>query len=95
MCAVFCPTGALQKFSDADGVTGVEHYLAECVHCGLCQDVCPAGAIVSETDVPLQQLVGGKTERYRMPAPVWWTGPDQILRKMQPQISGREVKHSY
>lgn len=95
MCAVFCPTGALQKFTEADGTTGVEHYPAECVHCGLCQDICPAHAIISETRVPVRLLVDGQTERYDMPAPAWWTGPDQILRKMRPQISGNDVRHSY
>lgn len=95
MCAVFCPTGALQKYVGENGHGGVEHYPAECVHCGLCQDICPAGAIVSSTRVPTDVLAGGKTERYPMPDPVWTTGPDQILRKMTPQIHSREVQHSY
>lgn len=95
MCAVFCPTGALQKYVGEGGHGGVEHYPAECVHCGLCQDICPAGAIVSSTRVPIDVLAGGKTERYPMPDPAWTTGPDQILRKMTPQIHSREVQHSY
>lgn len=95
MCAVFCPTGALQKYVGEGGHGGVEHYPAECVHCGLCQDICPAGAIVSSTCVPTDVLAGGKTERYPMPDPAWTTGPDQILRKMTPQIHSREVQHSY
>lgn len=95
MCAVFCPTGALQKYVGENGHGGVEHYPAECVHCGLCQDICPAGAIVSSTRVPTDVLAGGKTERYPMPDPAWTTGPDQILRKMTPQIHSREVQHSY
>ena len=95
MCAVFCPTGALQKYVGEGGHGGVEHYPAECVHCGLCQDICPAGAIVSSTRVPADVLAGGKTERYPMPDPAWTTGPDQILRKMTPQIHSREVQHSY
>lgn len=95
MCAVFCPTGALQKYVGEGGHGGVEHYPAECVHCGLCQDICPAGAIVSSTRVPTDVLAGGKTERYPMPDPAWTTGPDQILRKMTPQIHSREVQHSY
>ena len=95
MCAVFCPTGALQKYQDESGHGGVEHYPAECVHCGLCQDICPAGAIVSSTAVPAHALAAGETERYPMPDPAWKTGPDQILRKMTPQIHSREVQHSY
>lgn len=95
MCAVFCPTGALQKYVGENGHGGVEHYPAECVHCGLCQDICPAGAIVSSTCVPADALVDGKTECYPMPDPAWKTGPDQILRKMTPQIHSIEVQHSY
>ena len=95
MCAVFCPTGALQKYQDESGHGGVEHYPAECVHCGLCQDICPAGAIISSTAVPAHALAAGETERYPMPDPAWKTGPDQILRKMTPQIHSREVQHSY
>ena len=95
MCAVFCPTGALQKYVGEDGHGGVEHYPAECVHCGLCQDICPAQAITSSTVVPTSMLADGKTKRYPMPDPVWTTGPDQILRKMTPQIQSREVQHSY
>ena len=95
MCAVFCPTGALQKYVGEDGHGGVEHYPAECVHCGLCQDICPVQAITSSTAVPTSMLADGKTERYPMPDPAWTTGPDQILRKMTPQIHSREVQHSY
>lgn len=95
MCAVFCPTGALQKYVGEDGHGGVEHYPAECVHCGLCQDICPARAITSSTAVPTSMLADGKTERYPMLDPAWTTGPDQILRKMTPQIHSREVQHSY
>ena len=86
MCAVFCPTGALQKYVGEDGHGGVEHYPAECVHCGLCQDICPVQAITSSTAVPTSMLADGKTERYPTPDPAWTTGPDQILRKMTPQI---------
>ena len=95
MCAVFCPTGALQKYMGEEGHGGVEHYPAECVYCGLCQDICPAGAITSSTAVPTQVLANGETQRYPMPDPAWTTGPDQILRKMTPQIHSREVQHSY
>ncbi|WP_160943439.1 4Fe-4S binding protein [Eggerthella guodeyinii] len=95
MCTVFCPTGALARYATDAGETGVEHYVAECVHCGLCQDVCPEHAIVSSTNVSALQLARGETERCPLPDPVWRPGPDQILRRMQPQIGGNEVRHSY
>lgn len=94
MCAVFCPTGAICKFEDEEGRKGIEHYVAECVHCRLCEDICPAHAITSESSVPAVQLAHGETERYPMPEPKWHTGPDQILRRMRPQISGNDVRHS-
>ena len=95
MCAVFCPTGAICKYTDEHGVAGIEHYVAECVHCGLCQDICFGKAITSVTAVPALQLAHGETERYPMPDPVWHAGPDQILQRMRTQIGGNSVAHSY
>ncbi|MBQ6585458.1 MAG: 4Fe-4S binding protein [Coriobacteriales bacterium] len=96
MCAVFCPTGAISKYHDENGVVqGIEHYVAECVHCCLCQDICPAGAIRSVTQVPAMQLASGETERYHMPDPVWHSGPDQILQRMRGMIGGNSIEHSY
>lgn len=95
MCAVFCPTGAITKFADEQGRVGIEHYQAECVHCGLCQDICPARAMRCSTRVIVRDLACGKTERYPMSAPAWTLGPDQILRRMRPQITGNSVRHSY
>ena len=95
MCAVFCPTGAICKYQDEHGIAGIEHYLAECVHCCLCQDVCPAKAIHCVTKVPTHQLAEGLTERYKMPDPEWMAGPDQILQRMRKKIGGNSVEHSY
>lgn len=94
MCAVFCPTGALSKYSDSNGA-GIEHYVAECVHCCLCQDICPQQAITCVTQVPAMQLAQGETEKYCMPDPDWMAGPDQILQRMKVKISGNSVEHSY
>lgn len=95
MCAVFCPTGAICKYSEDGEAVGIEHYVAECVHCCLCQDICPAGAISCVTQVPARQLAAFETERYHMPDPEWYTGPDQILRRLRPQIDSQAVDHSY
>lgn len=95
MCAVFCPTGAIVKFHDEHGIAGIEHYLAECVHCCLCQDICPAQAISCVTQVPSRQLAAHETERYYMADPDWMAGPDQILQRMRVKIGGQSVEHSY
>ncbi len=95
MCAVFCPTGAICKYSEGESIVGIEHYAAECVHCGLCQDICPAQAITSSTKVPVSYLSQGTTERYHMPDPDWYAGPTQILQRMKAQIGGNSVEHSY
>jgi Pyruvate/2-oxoacid:ferredoxin oxidoreductase delta subunit len=95
MCAVFCPTGALCKYHDEAGIAGIEHYAAECVHCGLCQDICMAHAITCKTKVPTRQLSEHITERYPMPDPEWMAGPTQILQRMRAQIGGQSVEHSY
>lgn len=94
MCAVFCPTGALSRYSTQEE-SGIEHYVAECVHCCLCQDICPAHAITCVTQVPAMQLALGTTERYAMPDPDWASGPNQILLRMKEKISGNSVEHSY
>ena len=95
MCAVFCPTGAICKYTDEHGVAGIEHYVAECVHCCLCRDVCPGHAISCVTEVPARQLANGETERYPMADPDWSAGPDQILQRMRVKIGGNSVEHSY
>lgn len=96
MCAVFCPTGALSRYGDEEAAEmGIEHYAAECVQCNLCQDICPAHAIHVEHQVPLSMLAAGETERHPMAPPQWSSGPDQILRRMEAQISGNAVSHSY
>lgn len=82
--------------ADAErGEQGIEHYVAECVHCCLCQDICPGHAITCVTQVPAMQLALGSTERYCMPDPDWMAGPDQILQRMRVKIGGNSVEHSY
>ncbi|MDR1422396.1 MAG: 4Fe-4S binding protein [Coriobacteriales bacterium] len=87
MCATFCPTGAICKFDDPDGTFGIEHYMADCVHCRLCEDVCREHAIVCSTKVPIKKLVEGEIERYEMKPLEWLPNKaDSIFRKMQTVI---------
>lgn len=66
MCAVFCPTGALAKFTDADGTFGVEHRPSDCVKCRSCEAICPEHAIEISEEVFAVDLLGGVTDRYVM-----------------------------
>lgn len=67
LCATFCPTGALSKFADEQGRSGVEHTPADCVKCLCCQDVCRYGAIRVLDDVDVAAIAGGTSERFYMP----------------------------
>lgn len=67
MCATFCPTGALRKFSDGDDA-GVEHIPGDCVKCRCCTDVCPTDALVLHEDVMAPEvLAGAVVERFVLP----------------------------
>ncbi|MFR5092828.1 MAG: 4Fe-4S binding protein [Adlercreutzia equolifaciens] len=58
MCAVFCPTGALAKFTDADGTFGVEHRPSDCVKCRNCEAICPEHAIEISEEIFAVDLYG-------------------------------------
>lgn len=90
MCATFCPTGAIEKFDDADGTLGVTHTPADCVKCGSCRDVCPASAITLLDAVPVSWLARGTRHRYAMtPRPVSLAdNPHQILDTFRQTFNG-------
>ena len=66
ICATFCPTGALIKYSD-ERETGVEHTPSDCVRCLCCQDVCRTGAIHVDASVDPAAIASGASERFPMP----------------------------
>ena len=76
MCATFCPTGALYKYTDEANPedTGIEHSPADCVKCRCCEDVCPQKAITISDAVFAVDLMEGAVERYPM-------GPDITQQK--------------
>ena len=90
MCATFCPTGALTKFDEADGVIGINHYPADCVKCGSCRDICPEDAIVLLDSVKTSVVMEGHVHRYVMDprAVELRNNPHQILQTMRQSFNG-------
>ena len=95
MCATFCPTGAISKFTDEDGTFGVEHFPGDCVKCRCCTDICPKQALTLSDEVFAVDLLSGAVERYEMkplahpigdPHQIWHTmkdllGCDQVYER--------------
>lgn len=95
MCATFCPTGAISKFEDEDGIFGVRHRPADCVKCHCCVDICPEGALSLSDEVFAVDLLSGAMERYEMkplknppgnPHQIWYAmkdllGCDQVYER--------------
>jgi ferredoxin len=94
MCATFCPTGAIVKFSDfdEDGERGIEHYPADCVQCRLCEDICPTDALSISSRVPLRELIEGRIIRYVMKPPTYELNtPKQIYHAMYDLLGGGQI----
>lgn len=90
MCATFCPTGALTKFDEPDGIMGINHYPADCVKCGSCRDICPEDAIVLLDGVKASFVMDGQVHRYVMDprAVELRNNPHQILQTMRQSFNG-------
>lgn len=72
MCAVFCPTGALEKVDEGgDGVFGLVHRPAACMQCRLCESICPTQAITVSSTVPMEQFMGREAVVFPMERPEW------------------------
>lgn len=92
MCATFCPTGAIQKFDEADGTFGVNHTPANCVKCRSCEDICPAGAILIKDTIQTKFLVASSAHRYVMKErPTTLNNAHQILSHMKYQMAGSDI----
>lgn len=84
-CVTFCPTGALFKFKDEDGATGVGHAPGDCVKCMSCRDVCREGAITIEDDVRCAAILSGEAERFPMPPEeLFRSNPHSIYNALKP-----------
>lgn len=45
LCASVCPSGALRRYHDDDGTTGLEFEAELCIACGACSERCPSRAV--------------------------------------------------
>jgi Fe-S-cluster-containing hydrogenase component 2 len=70
MCAVFCPTGAIQRV-DEGPVFGIMHRPSACMQCRLCEHICPEAAITISSKVPIGQFMGKKARCFAMKKPAW------------------------
>ena len=92
MCATFCPTGAISKFTDEDGTFGVEHFPGDCVKCRCCTDICPQQALTLSDEVFAVDLLSGAVERYEMkPLAHPVDDPHQIWRTMKDLLGCDQV----
>lgn len=84
MCATFCPTGALSRFDEEDGPSGISHAPSLCVKCRLCEGLCPSKAIEISELVFASDMIKGEVERFEMESPQEKPGnPHQIHRKVK------------
>ena len=91
MCAVFCPTGALDRAEDGD-FWGLVHRPAACVQCRSCECLCPAGAITVDDTVPMDQFMGREAVLFSMEKPTWEANkPDSMYNKIH-QVIGPDLE---
>ena len=83
MCAVFCPTAAIEPHDTADGGFGISHRSALCMQCRLCERICPEDAITVSDEVSLSEFTSGKKFRFEM-EPIGWSpsAPNSISTRM-------------
>lgn len=91
MCAVFCPTGALDKAEDGD-FWGLVHRPAACVQCRSCESLCPKSAITVDDTVPMDQFMGREAVLFSMEKPTWQANkPDSMYNKIH-SILGEDLE---
>lgn len=91
MCAVFCPTGALDRAEDGD-FWGLVHRPAACVQCKSCESLCPMGAITVDDTVPMDQFMGREAVLFSMEKPTWQANkPDSMYNKIH-SILGEDLE---
>ncbi len=69
MCAVFCPTGALARAEaekSSDPLRYLEFSAADCVQCGLCEDVCWKEALELSRTVDASELYDFEPRTFKL-----------------------------
>lgn len=95
MCAVFCPTGALEKVEDSSkGAFGVVHRPAACMQCRLCERICASSAIRVRDEVPARQFVGKQAVVFPMTRPGWTPNTPTSMYDKFHQIYGKNINMS-
>jgi ferredoxin len=92
MCATFCPTGALAKFDDEDGIFGIEHYPVDCVQCRLCEDICMKKCLTVSSEVALDDLMVGASRRIDMePSGYRVNDPTRMYDRVRSLLGGGQI----
>ena len=89
MCAVFCPTGAIEKYETDDGRIGIIHRPYKCVQCRMCETICKNGVLTVSNEVSLESFEKGEAVAIPM-KPLEWipNRPDSIFSKMNAVLGG-------
>ena len=93
MCATFCPTGAIFKFSTKKGKIGVKHRPRQCVNCGCCEAVCRKGALKLSSTVSSSVIMSADVNRFVLPPiAIEPNKPQSIVNSMRKLI---DCEHIY
>lgn len=82
MCATFCPTGALRKNEETDGIVVLDHFPGDCVLCHCCEDICPDGALGLYDEVFAPDVLSGTVEHNVLRGPRYDMASSKRARTM-------------
>lgn len=90
LCAVLCPTGALEKVEDPKThAMGLRHTPAMCVQCGCCEDACPGKVLTLRREVAASDVVDGRSEYFELePLPFEMGKPTTVVNRMRGLLVG-------
>lgn len=84
MCATFCPTGAIFKFSTKKGRIGIKHRVRDCIACSCCEDICMGKALTLVHEACTLDIASASVKRFEMKEPGVKKGdPYSIVNSMR------------